>query len=197
MSDIEVAVMVGRPHRLAARGVGDVLREDGKLSVLITDLDIGGHECALARSSPQVAIVPESTHPAWLRMSRARAIVVLSREPMRAFGVLLLAAGMSCLDVASSEENVVALVRRAAEGRCSFVSADQCIELGTPAEVPLLTQREIDVLVGLSEGKASGEIALRLEISPHTVRKHTRKLVHKLMVQSKRDFAGLPVEWLR
>jgi DNA-binding NarL/FixJ family response regulator len=43
-----------------------------------------------------------------------------------------------------------------------------------------LSEREIEILRGIAEGSSSKQIALRLRISPETVRSHTRNILAKL-----------------
>ncbi len=49
-----------------------------------------------------------------------------------------------------------------------------------PPPLPDLTQRELEVLRLLAEGLSSKQIAMRLDLSPETVRDYTKKLYLKL-----------------
>ena len=66
----------------------------------------------------------------------------------------------------------------------------------TPAFVVLerLTPREREVLSGLSDGRTNKEIALRLGISPGTVKTHVERLIGKLGVRDRTQAAILAVE---
>lgn len=48
----------------------------------------------------------------------------------------------------------------------------------------MLTPREVSILVLLSEGRSQREVAAALNISPHTVDSHVRKIYRKLDVRS-------------
>lgn len=195
LGGIEVVVVVGRSDWLLARGLVDVLREDQRLSVSAGDVAHGVPECTGA--ARRVVIVHESAgRPGWIRSRRAvGACAVLAREPTCLFGMSLLAARVSCLDMASPQEAVLAAIVFVAEGHCVFESGEQRIEL-TRDDAPILTSRELDVLAGLSEGRSRAEIALRLEISVETVKKHSAKLLRKLQARNTREFVGLPTDWL-
>lgn len=52
-------------------------------------------------------------------------------------------------------------------------------------EKSLLTQREVEILIGLAEGHSDQSIADALYISKHTVRSHIKSLFRKLGVQSR------------
>jgi ATP/maltotriose-dependent transcriptional regulator MalT len=56
-----------------------------------------------------------------------------------------------------------------------------------PGAVALLTDREAEVLEDLSARLSNKEIAERLSISPHTVKRHTISLYQKLDVQGRRQ----------
>ena len=53
-----------------------------------------------------------------------------------------------------------------------------------------LTQREVDVLRGLLQGKSNAALASDLILSPDTVRIHVRSLLKKLSVDSRQDIIG-------
>jgi DNA-binding NarL/FixJ family response regulator len=58
-------------------------------------------------------------------------------------------------------------------------------DAGQNSPAPLLTDREREILVLLSEGKSSEEITTRLVIAQHTTRTHIRNLMQKLNVHSR------------
>lgn len=49
----------------------------------------------------------------------------------------------------------------------------------------LLTDRELEILQGLADGKSTAEVARSLFISPHTVQSHIKNILTKLDVHSK------------
>ena len=61
---------------------------------------------------------------------------------------------------------------------------------GAAPEVEMLTAREREVLVALSEGLQYKEIADQLSISINTVRKYIREIYEKLHVRSRHDAIG-------
>jgi DNA-binding NarL/FixJ family response regulator len=73
----------------------------------------------------------------------------------------------------------------------------QSVGRGVDSEVELLSQqltnREIEVLQLLSEGKSSRQIAERLRVSPNTVRTHVQGILTKLQVHSRLEAAAFAV----
>lgn len=63
----------------------------------------------------------------------------------------------------------------------------------TPANSPqkLLTERELEVLHHVSQGRTNREIAAKLFISENTVRSHLRSILDKLHVQNRLQAAAL------
>lgn len=58
----------------------------------------------------------------------------------------------------------------------------------SPADVagaPALTHRELEVLVGMSEGKSNGEIGRQYFLSEDTIKTHARRLFRKLGAQDR------------
>ena len=52
-----------------------------------------------------------------------------------------------------------------------------------------LTERELDVLRGLTESLSNDEIAERLHISPNTVKRHIRNIMEKTGYESRLELA--------
>ena len=71
-----------------------------------------------------------------------------------------------------------------AEGRPGLAEAD-----GTA--VPDLTERELQVLRGMSEGKSNGQIGRDLYLSEDTVKTHARRLFRKLGVNDRAQAVAL------
>jgi DNA-binding NarL/FixJ family response regulator len=58
-----------------------------------------------------------------------------------------------------------------------------------------LTPREREVLGLLVEGASSEQIAVRLTVSPNTVRTHIQNVLTKLQVRSRLEAAAFAVRW--
>jgi DNA-binding CsgD family transcriptional regulator len=59
-----------------------------------------------------------------------------------------------------------------------------------------LTDREVEVLRGLSRGLTSKEIALRMEISPNTVKSYIRLIMVKIGVTTRSGIVGKLLEFI-
>jgi DNA-binding NarL/FixJ family response regulator len=194
-----VVVVIGYFDPLVFRGLVTLLLEDCAMNVLAGDWEGAAFAHAPAGEELRVAIMNEKaahTASAW-STEPARRIVVVAHNPSLTYGMLLVAAGVTCLAVGSSEEDILAAVHLTARGGCAFVSGEAPhVERAHLGERRLLTTREIEVLERVSAGKGNSEIAYDLKISVATVNKHVERLLRKLMAQSKRDLVGLPVHWL-
>lgn len=180
-------------------GLMTVLRDSGVASALATSLDAAAPPCPATHARQLVAIIDEKADP--LRCSQSldpsAGIVVLARDPTRPYGLVLSAAGISCVDSEMSVEDILAAVRLAAKGGCVFLSgAGSCDVRSERNTERILTSREIQVLTMLSVDMSYAAIALKLGISAETAKKHTRHLLQKLSASSKRELSGLPVQWL-
>jgi DNA-binding NarL/FixJ family response regulator len=183
---------------IVAWGLTALLGEDQRLRVLVADAAGSEHEHGSVDPKSQVVIVGETADAsASARLIElGSGVMVVARQPTRSFGMLLLAAGVSCIDLEASESNIRAAVSLAAEGGCTFVSGNGAgVRQRRPGAPRVLTKREIQVLVGLSNDVQYSAIALELGISAETARKHARKLLDKLEAPRKKDVAGLPVHW--
>jgi DNA-binding NarL/FixJ family response regulator len=191
-----VTVVVGQFDPLRTLGLMTMLRDSGLESVL----EVGSDATALAyptiRPRRLVAIMDAKTNPLLPLLDPSSGIIVLAREPSLPFGLLLSAAGVSCVDDATSIANILAAIRVTAQGGIFLSGADGHVERRDDSNGSLITDREIQVLGLLSAEISYTEIARDLSISAETVKKHTRHLLHKLGASSKRELAGLPAQWL-
>lgn len=86
----------------------------------------------------------------------------------------------------ASKEEILQAVHAALEGKL-FLSVDINSAPSTPrskGNVPILTQREKEVLHLIAEGYTNHEIADKLFISPHTIDSHRKNLLNKFEVKN-------------
>lgn len=116
-----------------------------------------------------------------------RVIVLDSREDFAAMALALAAGASGFLRSDPTSAELAVLVAHA-------VSRDRSGWLGEPrrsaaAQVPLqrpaLTEREGQVLLGMSEGKSNSEIGRELYLSEDTVKTHAQRLFRKMGVNDR------------
>ena len=56
---------------------------------------------------------------------------------------------------------------------------------GAASRAPALTHRQIEILRFVARGMSNGEIATRLELSEHTVKRHVANLLNRLDLPSR------------
>lgn len=103
---------------------------------------------------------------------------------------------MAFVTKAMDIDQLIAAIRKAAQGERYFAPAiaERLADLATRAEpMPLdtLTQRELDVLKLIGEGKTAQDIAQALNISVRTVVNHTQSIKTKLDVERRSDLIGI------
>jgi DNA-binding NarL/FixJ family response regulator len=178
------------------RGLIDVLRGDDKIEVSVSEDEGWSPERVSGLSRGGVVILDETSErleAVELRSARPEVgIVVLAYEPTYTYGMLMLAAGMTCLPWSAPGPAILHAVHFTAQGGCVFASQDgDRIERRDRRKDRVLTRREIDVLGRLSDGMSTAMIATELRISIETVRAYTTSLRRKLKVSSTRELTGL------
>src|ERR1700684_4235663 len=117
-----VEVVVGRFEELMVRGLVQVLQESPELQIVGMGLESTALEQAVARDSPQVAVLDEGKVAQEATLTRLRSIrpgivlLVLAHRPSRAYRMEMLAAGAACISKEASAPYMLATIRRAANG---------------------------------------------------------------------------------
>jgi DNA-binding NarL/FixJ family response regulator len=191
-----VTVVIGRFEPLVACGLAAALHEDPGLRLLERDLDQANLERAVMALSPTVAILDQeaalTTAAGQTTMWPATAMLALAREPTRAIGMRLLAAGISCVAENVSIGEMRAAIHLIAAGGRTFTSVGAALERRYPLSAPPLTPREAEVLGHLSRGEMYAQIARALGIGVETVRTHATSVRTKLGVAGKQELIGMP-----
>jgi DNA-binding NarL/FixJ family response regulator len=164
--------------------------------------------CALVdRTSPDVAIVdirmpPTHTDEGLRAAKRIRerwpqvGILVLSQYVQARYAVELLTQGTERVgymlkDRVSDLDELSTSVRRIGEGASVLDPAvvSQLVGQRRKGDTPLedLTERELEVLALMAEGRSNKAIAERLFISEHTVEKHVKNIFATLRLPSSGD----------
>lgn len=195
--ETRIAVFLGHFETLIGLGLMQALHEDRSLHVLAEEPPRAEPSAAPARPMARVVVLDDAAGEAapMPHLEPRSGIVVLARRPTDLYGRLLLAAGVSCLDTRTSTEDLLAAIHVSAQGGCMCVSHDGNRIVRDALDKGIFTEREVQVLEALGVGRSYGEIALKLQISVATVKKHARSVLRKLGAQAKRDLVGLPVRW--
>jgi DNA-binding CsgD family transcriptional regulator len=152
---------------------------------------LGGVDAAdlgriVARHLPVVAVGgQEVEHEVLIRLKIRHSGSGVVDEPFR--GAMLVAAqgmspGADCVEILTG-------LGHAQNGQPKHAQRAGVAQV-VPGEKSL-TDREVGVLKGLSEGLSNREIAERLHITPGTVHSHVRKIFRKLGVHDRRALSGI------
>lgn len=189
------AVALGRFDPLQEIALRAVLSQDRNLRVLGGGLLDAGAACTTGAPG-QVVLIDERASPtSSLPAYPEGGVVILAYEPSLPLGMVLLAAGVSCVAWSASPRDVLHVAHLTARGGCAFVSGPDRVERRDRRQAQILTKREVEVLKLLSRGGMNSEIALTLKISIGTVKKHVESVLEKVNASSRRELIEAPIEW--
>ena len=193
-----IHILLAEQHTLMRSGIRRLLDDESDLSVVA---EVGRIEQVLAtiRLSKVDVLLMDVSLPGMdsveatrrlLRVDEELKIVVLGAFASGPYPVHLFKVGIAgYLTKASSGEEMVACVRKVCRGQ-RYVSADVAqtllLEHMQDGDTPLgcLTQRELSVLVLLSQGHHRREISIMLCVSPKTISTYRTRLMRKLGARS-------------
>lgn len=199
-------VVVADDAVILREGLARLLEEAG-FEVVGLAADADDLYSLVERMSPDVAIVDIRMPPTHTdeglraaKLVRARwphvGILVLSQYVQARYAVELLAQGTERVgymlkDRVSDLEELAASVRRVAEGASVLDPAvvAQLVGQRRKGDTPLedLTERELEVLALMAEGRSNKAIAERLFITEHTVEKHVKNIFATLRLPPSDD----------
>jgi DNA-binding NarL/FixJ family response regulator len=139
------------------------------------ELSAGLSALGYTMAPPKTADVVLTDNPAMFEPGAA--IVALGEGALDATGVLPADARIAQIDAALRAVAVGLVVR----ARPRQFDSDES------NSAPLLTPREVEILVALSDGLSNKQIARRFDISQHTVKFHAESVFRKLRVTTRAE----------
>ena len=201
--DDEVSVVVIDDHDLFRGGLRDILEAEG-LKVVGEASDAARGIELIANVAPDVAVMDlnmpgmsgvEATREVTARMPITKVLVLTIQADDENIMEAMMAGASGYLLKDSSVEELVGGIRAAARGESSIsprIAARLLSRMreggGKSAPEALqaeLSEREIEVLKLLAEGKGNAEIATDLFISPKTVKNHIASILVKLQMENR------------
>lgn len=193
-----IHLMIADQHALLRGGVRRLLEDEHDMSVM-ADAERIEQVFATVRISKVDVLLMDINLPGMdsveatrrlLRMDEDIKVVVLGAQASGPYPVHLFRAGIAgYLSKASTNEEMLTCIRKVARGQ-RHVSADAAqtllLDQMQEGETPLscLTQRELSVLVLLSQGHQRREISSKLCVSPKTISTYRTRLMRKLGARS-------------
>ncbi len=198
-----IRVIIVDDHALIRRGLRETLSEAGDISVVGEAGDYGGLRELLRQESCDVLLIDVNL-PGRSGIDAIKALVdegspiravTLSQYPEDQYGIRALKAGaMAYLNKAVAPEVIVQAVRTVAAGR-KYVTpeiaqalADSVASRGASAHDEL-SDREMQTLMLIAEGRKLSEIADQLSLSPKTVSVYRARVLEKLGLSSNAELA--------
>jgi two-component system invasion response regulator UvrY len=198
-----IRVILVDDHALIRRGLRESLSEAG-------DIEVAGEACdygelrQLLRAGGCDVLLLDVNLPGRSGIDVLRAlvdegqsirVVVLSTYPEDQYGIRALKAGaMAYLNKAADPEVIVQAVRTVAAGR-KYVTPEvaqalaDSVSTRTGSAHEQLSDREMQTLVLIAEGRKLAEIAERLSLSPKTVSVYRARVLEKLKLSSNAELA--------
>jgi len=201
-----VRVVVADDAVILREGLARLLEEVG-FEVVGLAADADELQALVERTAPDVAIVdirmpPTHTDEGLRAAKQIRArrpqvgVLVLSQHVQARYAVELLASGTEGVgyllkDRVSDLGELATSVRRIGEGGSAIDPAvvAQLVGQRRKGDTPLehLTERELDVLALMAEGRSNKAIGQRLYITEHTVEKHVKNIFATLRLPPSAD----------
>jgi DNA-binding NarL/FixJ family response regulator len=198
-----IRVILVDDHALIRRGLRETLGEAGDISVVAEAADYGGLRQALREQRCDVVLLDVNL-PGRNGIDALKSIaedrepvrvVILSQYPEDQYGIRALKAGaMAYLNKSAAPETIVQAVRSVAAGR-KYVTAEIAQALADAVAArgagahDQLSDREMQTLMLIAEGRKLSEIAERLSLSPKTVSVYRARVLEKLGLSSNAELA--------
>lgn len=203
-------IVIADDHALAREGLRAMLERSGQFAV-VGEAASGEEALALcAQCAPDVALLDIRYGNGIDGLEAARqmasvapqvAVVMLTmHETADYLRAAIMAGARGFITKDASREELLGALAQVCAGSLAFPPELMRRVVSTPERSPAfallerLSPREREVLEALADGGTNKEIALRLGISPGTVKTHVERLIGKLGVRDRTQAAILAVE---
>jgi DNA-binding NarL/FixJ family response regulator len=191
-----IEVLVVEDHRMFAEALTAMLSSQPGIRVVGSTGTAAGAVAEARRLAPTVVLMdyrlPDGEGTAAARAIRAERpatrVLILTASAEESLLREVMRAGCSgIVTKGRSVPELVRAVRAAAAGETVIAPSVLARVMAADRESPagLLSDREIEVLRLVADGLDTREVALRLDLSVHTVRNHLQSCIRKLGVHSK------------
>jgi two-component system, NarL family, response regulator LiaR len=194
-----ITILLADDHAVVRKGIRDFLEEDPTLQVIAEASDGAEAWALITQQQPQVAVLDirmphlsgvELTRRIKERYPQVR-VLILTAYDDEPYVLALLRAGADgyVLKTAQSSD-LLAAVKQVFTGKSVIdptIAPALITNLMNPLLTEQLTERELDVVRGVSKGWTNREIAHHLGISDRTVQGHLANIFTKMHVSSRTE----------
>lgn len=194
-----ITVLLADDHAVVRKGIRDFLEEDPTLRVIAEASDGAEAWALITQQQPQVAVLDiRMPHLSGVELTRRIKekypqvrVLILTAYDDEPYVLALLRAGADgyVLKTAQSSD-LLAAVKQVFAGKSVIdpaIAPAVITNLINPPSMEQLTERELDVVRGVSKGWTNREIAHHLGISDRTVQGHLANIFAKLHVSSRTE----------
>lgn len=186
-----ISVVIIEDHAAVAESLATALSAVDGIDVIETADNLQAGLSIVGVRRPQVvlmdAALPDGdgaeAAPAVYERSPNSAVVVISGSRRPATAVQAIRCGATgYVSKVDPLKHIIAAVRTAASGGTTFTPEQirAAINADAAGDATALSDRELEVLKLLAQGKSTDELAQLLTLSPHTIRNHIRNVLTKL-----------------
>ncbi len=204
-----IRVILADDHTIVRAGLRKILEEAPDIRV-IAEAGTGEEAVALSQKLEPDVVVMDISMPGMGGIEATKritslhckpAVLVLTVHQERAYGLRLLRAGAKgFLEKRVAPDELISAVHTVARGDF-YISLELAqeilrreVEVRAPDPLELLSNRELEVLCLMAQGKTSQEVAEALHLSPKTVGTYRTRIRKKLGLRTPADYLRFCLE---
>ncbi|MFW2382895.1 MAG: response regulator [Acidimicrobiales bacterium] len=193
MSEL-IRVIIVDDHAVITDGLSNLLALQSDIEVVCTANDGGSAVALCGDLHPDVVLMDmsmpdmtgvEATRRIVEEEPATRVIILTSFVDRKMVNEAVSAGASGYLLKSIGSTDLAQAIRSAAQGQATLSTEALTYLTDNGPTEPTLTDREMDVLKGLSEGWTNNQIAADLSLSPGTVRVHVSHILAKLGVENR------------
>ncbi len=188
----KIQILIADDHTIVATGIQEILKTNPRFSIH-KPVENGKEVLSSLKQLPANLILMDINMPEMNGIDCTRKVkelypevkvIILTMYNRKQFIRELIEIGADgCVLKNNTGKELLTAIERVLDGKSYFDHVNEFVDHARELQQYKLSEREIEIIIHITEGLTSNEIANRLFISEHTIKTHRKNIFRKLEIK--------------